>query len=73
MSEARTAQAMQTMQAVPALDPADRPGADGHRFGPDLACAECGIAWDAHQQEPSPCVKDSPQDAFMRRPMIDEA
>ncbi len=59
----------------PAIDPADRPGASGHRFGPDLACSECGIHWDEHQKEPAPCVKDepatsSPTAAFLRRPPV---
>ena len=51
-----------------AIDPAERPGASGHRFGPDLACSECGIHWDAHQREPMPCEKDAPGDVFLRRP-----
>jgi len=55
-----------------AIEPADRPGASGHRFGPDLACSECGITWDAHQREPAPCVKDEPEDTFLRRPAIEE-
>ncbi len=33
-----------------------RPGAGGHRFGPDLQCTECGRYWDAHQQNPRPCT-----------------
>ena len=49
---------------------ADRPGASGHRFGPELACSECGIAWDVHQREPKPCKTEVPAepDAFARRP-----
>ena len=50
------------------IDPADRPGASGHRFGPDLACSECGVAWDAHQREPIPCRSAATVDAFARRP-----
>ncbi len=54
------------------LEPVDRPGASGHRFGPDLTCSECGIQWDVHQREPRPCETDresSPQaGAFLRRP-----
>ena len=52
------------------MDPSDRPGASGHRFGPDLACSECGIAWDVHQRTPAPCAKDAPADAFLRRPPV---
>lgn len=33
-----------------------RPGAEGHRFGPDLSCSECGVTWDAHQLDPRRCV-----------------
>ena len=33
-----------------------RPGAEGHRFGPDLSCSECGVTWDAHQVDPQKCV-----------------
>lgn len=54
-----------------AVDPSDRPGASGHRFGPDLACSECGILWDAHQREPAPCSKDAPGDVFLRRPAVE--
>ncbi len=36
-------------------NPKIRPGAGGHRFGPDLQCTECGRYWDAHQQTPRPC------------------
>ena len=36
-----------------------RPSASGHRFGPDLSCAECGITWEAHQKEPVPCSTDA--------------
>jgi hypothetical protein len=35
---------------------ASRPGAEGHRFGPDLSCSECGVRWDAHQADPRRCV-----------------
>lgn len=37
---------------------ASRPGAEGHRFGPDLSCSECGVTWDAHQLDPRKCVDD---------------
>ena len=53
---------------VVAPDPADRPGASGHRFGPGLVCSECGIRWDAHQRSPHPCSIDLPADPFARRP-----
>ena len=53
------------------VDPAERPAASGHRFGPDLACSECGIQWDAHQREPAPCAKDEPSDVFLRRPVLE--
>lgn len=53
------------------VDPSDRPAASGHRFGPDLACSECGIQWDAHQREPTPCEKDAPNDVFLRRPALE--
>ena len=49
-------------------DAVDRPGASGHRFGPDLACSECGILWDDHQRDPRPCATDDELDAFTRRP-----
>lgn len=52
-------------------DSADRPGASGHRFGPDLACSECGILWDVHQRDPKPCQTEKAQDAFARRPSGD--
>lgn len=52
-------------------EPGDRPGASGHRFGPDLACSECGVQWDAHQRDPRPCSVESRQDVFMRRPPVD--
>jgi len=52
-------------------DTEDRPGASGHRFGPDLACSECGISWDVHQRQPKPCKTDVPVDAFARRPAPD--
>lgn len=52
-------------------DAADRPGASGHRFGPDLACSECGIPWDVHQRDPKPCQTKALQDAFARRPSGD--
>lgn len=41
---------------MPKLEPKIRPGAGGHRFGPDLQCSECGRYWDAHQQNPRPCA-----------------
>jgi len=37
---------------------ASRPGAAGHRFGPDLSCSECGVTWEAHQVEPRKCIDD---------------
>lgn len=51
-------------------EPADRPGASGHRFGPGLVCSECGLRWDVHQRDPRPCVSASapPPDPFDRRP-----
>jgi hypothetical protein len=49
-------------------DAADRPGASGHRFGPELACSECGISWDVHQREPKPCRTEVVPDVFARRP-----
>lgn len=52
-----------------APDPADRPGASGHRFGPGLVCSECGVRWDAHQRSPHPCTVDLPHDPFARRPL----
>ncbi|MAG29527.1 MAG: hypothetical protein CL908_01380 [Deltaproteobacteria bacterium] len=52
-------------------EPAERPGASGHRFGPDLACSECGILWDLHQREPKPCKSEAARDAFSRRPSDD--
>lgn len=52
-----------------APDPADRPGASGHRFGPGLVCSECGVRWDAHQRSPRPCTIDLPHDPFARRPL----
>ena len=55
-------------ESMRGMDPADRPGASGHRFGPDLACSECGIQWDAHQREPAPCAKEDASEAFLRRP-----
>ena len=58
-------------ESVIGMDPADRPGASGHRFGPDLACSECGIHWDAHQRAPAPCAKDQPSDVFLRRPALE--
>jgi hypothetical protein len=54
-------------------DSEDRPGASGHRFGPDLACSECGILWDVHQRQPKPCKTEVPADAFARRPVADVA
>lgn len=67
----RSSEAASQEGAVP-VEPGDRPGASGHRFGPDLACSECGIHWDAHQRQPAPCVKDEPGDVFLRRPAVDE-
>ena len=52
------------------IAPADRPAASGHRFGPDLACSECGTQWEAHQREPTPCETETPDDAFLRRPDV---
>jgi len=52
-------------------DGPERPGASGHRFGPDLACSECGILWDVHQREPKPCKIEKVADAFARRPSGD--
>jgi len=46
----------------------DRPAASGHRFGPDLACSECGIGWDEHQRDPHPCKTGTEGEAFNRRP-----
>jgi hypothetical protein len=46
----------------------DRPGASGHRFGPDLQCSECGIGWDEHQRNPHPCKTETDAEAFNRRP-----
>lgn len=54
---------------APPSDPADRPGASGHRFGPGLVCSECGVRWDAHQRKPEPCTLDLPRDPFARRPL----
>lgn len=54
-----------------AVEPDDRPAASGHRFGPDLACSECGTQWDAHQRDPTPCCgPDEPADVFLRRPGV---
>ena len=54
------------------IESTDRPGASGHRFGPDLACSECGISWEEHQRDPSPCrTKSIAADAFERRPEVD--
>ncbi len=52
-------------------DAPDRPGASGHRFGPDLTCSECGILWDVHQRDPKPCKTETLRDAFARRPSGD--
>ena len=41
---------------------ASRPGAEGHRFGPDLSCSECGVTWEAHQLDPRKCVDDTETD-----------
>ncbi len=46
---------MTKSQKAPKDDPVIRPGAGGHRFGPDLQCNECGRNWDEHQHDPSPC------------------
>ncbi len=54
-------------------DAGDRPGASGHRFGPELACSECGILWDVHQREPKPCRTEPVPDAFARRPSGDSS
>ena len=67
----RSSEAASQEGAAP-VEPGDRPGASGHRFGPDLACSECGIHWDAHQRQPAPCVKDEPGDVFLRRPAVDQ-
>lgn len=64
----RVAGSPESPDSVRGMDPADRPAASGHRFGPDLACSECGILWDAHQREPAPCAKDEASDVFLRRP-----
>lgn len=64
--------------AAPALDderaapiaPEDRPAASGHRFGPDLACSECGVQWETHQRAPTPCESEAPDDVFLRRPAV---
>ena len=58
-------------ESVRGMDPADRPAASGHRFGPDLACSECGIQWDAHQREPAPCGKQEASEVFLRRPAVE--
>ena len=50
-----------------------RPGADGHRFGPDLLCSECGISWELHQDEPQPCERPAPLDAGESPPRIADA
>ncbi len=42
----------------------NRPSASGHRFGPDLSCSECGVTWDEHQKDPSPCVRAAKENAF---------
>ena len=41
--------------SVSEASPKIRPGAGGHRFGPDLQCGECGRNWDEHQRDPQPC------------------
>ena len=41
---------------MPKVDGKERPTAWGHRFGPDLACSECGLTWDEHQRDPAPCT-----------------
>lgn len=35
--------------------PAGPPAARGHRFGPSLTCAFCGISYGVHHREPRPC------------------
>lgn len=60
--------AAESPDSVRGMDPAARPAASGHRFGPDLACSECGIQWDAHQREPAPCAKEDASQVFLRRP-----
>ena len=47
---------------APKADPEIRPGAGGHRFGPDLQCNECGRNWDEHQHDPSPCSEAADSD-----------
>jgi hypothetical protein len=42
----------------------NRPAASGHRFGPDLSCSECGVSWEEHQKEPTPCCKQTKSDPF---------
>jgi hypothetical protein len=42
-----------------------RPGAGGHRFGPDLQCGECGRNWDEHQRDPRPCADDPVDDGVV--------
>ena len=60
------------VDAVPrGIDPAERPGASGHRFGPELACSECGMHWDAHQRAPAPCAKETAGELFLRRPALE--
>lgn len=54
------------------IAPEDRPAASGHRFGPDLACSECGVQWDAHQRTPAPCESETNEDVFLRRPSIED-
>jgi hypothetical protein len=56
--------------------PTLRPGAGGHRFGPDLICGECGRNWDDHQHDPAPCEHESPPEpaaveAARARPTIE--
>ena len=68
---AGVAPAATSPESVRGMDPADRPAASGHRFGPDLACSECGIQWDAHQREPAPCGKQEASDVFLRRPAVE--
>jgi len=43
--------------------PTVRPGAGGHRFGPDLVCSDCGRNWDDHQHAPAPCTHESRAEA----------
>jgi hypothetical protein len=44
----------------------NRPSASGHRFGPDLACSECGVTWDEHQKDPRDCNLDVPAETVAK-------